>query len=448
MKKVGDNKGITMIVLVVTIAIMLILAGVTISTVLGDEGLIKQSKELAKQTETSIEGDNNDVNSLINELNSLMQTQAGVGQKGVTVWNNGKATIELEAINVNDENYEIQWQKNGTAGTWTVGTTVTDLISGDKVYAKLVSDSYGELEAVINILDTIKPTITIEKAEKTANSISVTVSSRDAESGMPSSPTYTYYIKKSSDVLYGETNNTAKVTTTSTTYTFTGLLEGQSYDIKVTSADVAGNEGMATITGVVTNGSSSGGGTSGGGAVFQGTVTAGEPVWGGGTCSIELITTPSLSIKYKVNTLSGDYKDYTGAITNLKHGDKIYAVATDGTNYGNVCTINIEDTNPPVIEEINTEVTYEANTSSSKITKVTVEIAVMANDEETGIKEYEYYLSTGGEYALIDKSDIATAIGRVAIDDESITNKTIQLSVKVVVRDNAGNVTTQYEVVK
>lgn len=135
MKKVGENKGITMIVLVVTIAIMLILAGVTISTVFGDEGLIKQSKELAKQTESSIEGDNNDVNSLINELNSLMQTQAGVGQKGITVWNNGKATIELEAINISDENYEIQWQKNGTAGTWTVGTTVTNLISGDKVYA-------------------------------------------------------------------------------------------------------------------------------------------------------------------------------------------------------------------------------------------------------------------------------------------------------------------------
>lgn len=111
MKKVGENKGITMIVLVVTIAIMLILAGVTISTVFGDEGLIKQSKELAKQTESSIEGDNNDVNSLINELNSLMQTQAGVGQKGITVWNNGKATIELEAINISDENYEIQWQK-------------------------------------------------------------------------------------------------------------------------------------------------------------------------------------------------------------------------------------------------------------------------------------------------------------------------------------------------
>ena len=433
MKKVGENKGITMIVLVVTIAIMLILAGVTISTVFGDEGLIKQSKELAKQTESSIEGDNNDVNSLINELNSLMQTQAGVGQKGITVWSNGKATIELEAINVNDDNYEIQWQKNGTSNRWTVGTTVTGLLSGDKVYAKLVSDRYGELETVINILDTIKPTITIEKAEKTANSISVTVSSRDAESGMPSSPTYTYCIKKSSDVLYGETIDSQKSTTTSTTYAFTGLLEGQSYDIKVTSA----NEGMATITKVITTGSSSGGGT-----IFQGTVTAGEPVWNKGTCSIELITNPNLSIKYKVNTLSGDYKNYTGAITNLKHGDKIYAVATDGTNYGNVSTINVEDTKAPVIKEIQTEVTYGAKTTQG--TKVTIKIGVIATDEETGIKEYEYYLSTGGEYALIDKNDLATASGSVLINAESITNN----SVKVVVKDNAGNITTQHEMVK
>ena len=437
MKKVGENKGITMIVLVVTIAIMLILAGVTISTVFGDEGLIKQSKELAKQTESSIEGDNNDVNSLINELNSLMQTQAGVGQKGITVWSNGKATIELEAINVNDDNYEIQWQKNGTSGSWTVGTTVTDLLSGDKVYAKLVSDRYGELETVINILDTIKPTITIEKAEKTSNSISVTVSSRDAESGMPSSPTYTYCIKKSSDVLYGETIDTQKTTTTSTTCAFTGLLEGQSYDIKVTATDVAGNEGMATITSVVTNGSSSGGG-----AVNQGTVTAGEPVWNKGTCSIELITNPNLSIKYKVNTLSGDYKDYTGAISGLKHGAKIYAVATDGTNYGNVSTINVEDTKAPVIKEIQTEVTYGAKTTQG--TKVTIKIDVIATDEETGIKEYEYYLSTGGEYALIDKNDLATASGSVLINAESITNN----SVKVVVKDNAGNITTQHEMVK
>lgn len=56
--------------------------------------------------------------------------------------------------------------KNGTSNRWTVGTTVTGLLSGDKVYAKLVSDRYGELETVINILDTIKPTITIEKLRK------------------------------------------------------------------------------------------------------------------------------------------------------------------------------------------------------------------------------------------------------------------------------------------
>ena len=59
-------------------------------------------------------------------------------------------------------------------------------------------------------------------------------------------------------------------------------------------------------------------------------------------------------------------------------------------------------------------------------------------------EEYEYYLSTGGEYALIDKNDLATASGSVLINAESITNN----SVKVVVKDNAGNITTQHEMVK
>lgn len=72
----------------------------------------------------------------------------------------------------------------------------------------------------------------------------------------------------------------------------------------------------------------------------------------------------------------------------------------------------------------------------------------MANDKETGIKEYEYYLSTGGEYALIDKSNASTAVGKVLVNADSITNQIIQLSIKVVVKDNAGNVTTQYEMVK
>lgn len=45
-----QNKGITLIALVVTIVVLLILAGVTISIVFGDNGVISKAQEAALQT--------------------------------------------------------------------------------------------------------------------------------------------------------------------------------------------------------------------------------------------------------------------------------------------------------------------------------------------------------------------------------------------------------------
>ena len=52
MKKLNNDKkdGITLISLVVTIVVLLILAGVSINTVLGDGGIIKKAKEAAEKT--------------------------------------------------------------------------------------------------------------------------------------------------------------------------------------------------------------------------------------------------------------------------------------------------------------------------------------------------------------------------------------------------------------
>ena len=46
-----QNKGITLIVLVITIIILLILAGVTIAALTGEKGLIKEAKTAAELTE-------------------------------------------------------------------------------------------------------------------------------------------------------------------------------------------------------------------------------------------------------------------------------------------------------------------------------------------------------------------------------------------------------------
>ena len=47
--KTKEMKGITLIALVITIVVLMILAGVSINTVLGDDGIIKRQKRRQKQ---------------------------------------------------------------------------------------------------------------------------------------------------------------------------------------------------------------------------------------------------------------------------------------------------------------------------------------------------------------------------------------------------------------
>ena len=50
MKNAKENKGITLVALIITVIVLLILAGVTISLVIGENGVINKSKETAKTT--------------------------------------------------------------------------------------------------------------------------------------------------------------------------------------------------------------------------------------------------------------------------------------------------------------------------------------------------------------------------------------------------------------
>ena len=52
-RKTKEEKGITLIALVVTIVVLLILAGITITYVMGDNGIIKQAQEAKMRHEIS-----------------------------------------------------------------------------------------------------------------------------------------------------------------------------------------------------------------------------------------------------------------------------------------------------------------------------------------------------------------------------------------------------------
>ncbi len=71
------NKGITLVALVVTIVIMLILAGVTLNIALGENGLFKMAKNAVKVYEESSKKEESELDKLLDDMNRLNPEDAG-----------------------------------------------------------------------------------------------------------------------------------------------------------------------------------------------------------------------------------------------------------------------------------------------------------------------------------------------------------------------------------
>ncbi len=67
-----NTKGVTIIALTVTIIVLLILASVSITVVLGNNGVIDAAKNSEKRTNQVMNNKLNDINDLKNQLNDTM----------------------------------------------------------------------------------------------------------------------------------------------------------------------------------------------------------------------------------------------------------------------------------------------------------------------------------------------------------------------------------------
>lgn len=95
----------------------------------------------------------------------------------------------------------------------------------------------------LKVEDRVGPEVTVERGNITSNSIKVQVQATDKVAGMPEDTRYNYYIKESGESEYrliGENQ-------TNTEYTFIGLKAQTTYNIKVTTTDIVGNEGEGTV---------------------------------------------------------------------------------------------------------------------------------------------------------------------------------------------------------
>ena len=264
--------------------------------------------------------------------------------------------------------------------------------------------------------DTTPPTVEVEIERTTSNSITINVTATDNESGMIETPTYTYYIKKSTESTYEE-----KASNNTSSHIFTDLTQETTYDIKVEVAgDNAGNTGTGTAqatTKKVTSG------------LEQGAITFGSTTWSSNKASITVSTNTSYTIEYQVNSIVGTWTTIAngGTVTGLKHGDTVYARLTDGINHGNHASASIKDGTAPTISSF-TVTAYDT-------TSITV--SASATDNQSGIYSYQF------QYKLSTSSSYTTAKTTVT-SSETCTYKYTGLSdgttynLRVAVTDKAG----------
>ena len=422
------NKGVTLISLVVTIVVLLILAGITIGTIFNDNGIIKKAQEAANATEEAARNDQAAINGLLNEMDSIINGIGGgnvpiIGSiNGKVTWSTGSATLTLTT---DVEGVTIQYRKNSESNWTNYTSAVPSLLHGDKVYARGIKGG----ETVINekefkIQDTIAPTVTIANASSTTNSISATATATDNEAGMGSSPQYTFYIKKTAeaDSAYTQIGSSAN-----TSVTKGGLEQNISYTIKVEVADVAGNKGQATKE--ITTGKIADAGE----GLTNGAIIASSPVWSDGTASITLSTSSGLTIQYQKGGINGSWTTGT-SVTGLHHRDTIFARLTDGKNYGGEASITILDTVIPQDARISL-----SGTSTTTAGNVTATVTL--KDNESGVN------------ATASKWTYNTNSGNIGTNESSYNNnfssngQTIQLKattagtyyLHVLTVDNAGN---------
>ena len=101
-----------------------------------------------------------------------------------------------------EEGVTIEYQIGGTEeGSWIpVEDGVIDGIeNGETVYVRITDGEQSSNPQEITVRDETAPTVNVQlQGSNTTNSISVSVSAEDNETGMADSLTYTYYIKESS----------------------------------------------------------------------------------------------------------------------------------------------------------------------------------------------------------------------------------------------------------
>ena len=345
--KEKNKKGITLIALVVTIVVLLILAGITINLLFSNGGIF----DIVNQAKIEYE-----IGALKDRINNVIADWSieRAVDSSITVDDLWDKMVDADIIDNPDEDVSGP-TKDGENDRYELTTnegyiveiiispdgnvSIGDVVKGDKLPPKI-----GEITATIQ-----------------SNSIHIEVEITRSEGEVSLS----YYYKKDGEP--DSSYQTLKEGVKELTADFTGLEQDVVYNVKVIVKDENG-----TAEKIINERT---------GELKEGTVTQkGETVWSNGTATIELETTETgVTIQYQIDGIEGQWLDYKGPITGLNHGQTVYAVTTDGTNQSGYSSIDILDQINPQNAQI--ELSETSTTTTGNITATVTHI-----DNESGVE--------------------------------------------------------------
>ena len=84
-KTLKSKQGITLVALVVTIIVLLILAGVTITSLLGEDGIIAKAQRAAEETNSAVQSEQEGINALLEQLNNYGNGNSSGGEETTSI---------------------------------------------------------------------------------------------------------------------------------------------------------------------------------------------------------------------------------------------------------------------------------------------------------------------------------------------------------------------------
>ena len=344
------QQGITLIALVITIVVLLILAGVTVNTLFNDNGIINSASKSGDKYKMEAVREQIEAERVNWEAERVVDNTKKVEDffdalEKADIIDSAKEDVGEPETTTEGEN-EITKYEITTKEGYIVEVIITKKPDGSTTI------TIGDIEESKNPL----PKIKISEIKGTDNSITVKVQVSRMEKGELT------YLYKLHDVeewieLKKTTERGAEIT---------GLEKGKIYDVKVIAKNE--NGGKEANKSIRT------------GELEKGTITSSTPTWSNGTASMTLSTTSNFDIQYQINSLSDNgWRNYTSAgITGIENNTTVYARLTDGVNYGEEASISVKD---DIIPQVAT-VTF--STTTATVNKE-ITATVTLKDNESGI---------------------------------------------------------------